>query len=417
MTSDWLINLTCRWKRHLNILSISIITAVILLALAIFIVNHQDIVNSDFSNFWLSGYMSRMNLNYYDSSVWINEREKLGATWSPSSFLYPAPMAVLLTPLSWLPLYQSYILWVFLSEGIILGVVTFFLVRSKIARPMAYLFPLIIGIALNRSTLTTLMGGHIGPLYLLILLGVIYLYEKRYWFWGSFLLAIILVKPVLGLPLVSLLSIWLILDKHWKGILGIFSSGLMLLILGILKRPNWVVEYLQVGQDTLVSTFGYTPTLWGVSSSTCNFNLNCSIGVGVILITALLCGFLWLVISSIRNNGSVGIIISAAICLALIFPPYLWIYDQILLFIPLMTIVVFLPRRKVSFVISASVFLLVDLLASVLLVVATRLGTDQWSALVPAIVFFVLLGISQSSRPQEEITQNYLVTGTSSMRQ
>jgi len=74
-----------------------------------------------------------------------------------------------------------------------------------------------------------------------------------------------------------------------------------------------------------------------------------------------------------------------AISIALLFAPYLWTYDQILLGLPVLAAMGYLAKQRWPYLFVAPLVLWVAALAIGLLFIALETGNDTATALVPAV--------------------------------
>ena len=81
---------------------------------------------------------------------------------------------------------------------------------------------------------------------------------------------------------------------------------------------------------------------------------------------------------------------SLVIPIALLVTPYGWAYDQILLIIPIVGIIIAMIARKFPYIIPAILFLLISLLALAFVLIAMKIEYDMWSAVV-ALVCLILV--------------------------
>jgi hypothetical protein len=253
-----------------------------------------DFRNSDFFSFWLAGHLVLTGQNPYFVNDWVQGHNIYGATWiSDSSFLYPLPLALFYAPLGLLSLFNAYIVWVFLLEVMIIFSVLALIFLQTNPERIHYIFPIFAGVTLFRPSLNTLFGGQISGLLLLILTCVVLLWSKEKWSIGALLLPLVVLKPNIGGPILIILIFWLLLQKRVKAFIGIAISSLVLIFIGMIIYPNWILNYLEIGNTKMTQTFGFSPTLWGLSAYITNFKFLPTIILGGITITILLIGIFW----------------------------------------------------------------------------------------------------------------------------
>ncbi len=370
----------------------AVLIVLIFLGISFIVVDPVEHPNSDFFSFWLAGRMILSGENPYDSDLWIQGHHRFGASWiSDITFLYPLPIAGLFAPLGSLPLYQAFQIWVTLSEAMIFLSI---LVLSKL-QPVPGIkhlyFPILSGVILFRPTIITLHNGQFTGFLLIVLTLVAYFWNKGKWWQGGLLLPIIALKPQLGIPIILLLSLYLVFQREPKGLYSIGISGLGILILGWAIDPDWIHCFLQTGNSKFLQTFGFSPTVWGISNYLCNYQVNCMIFLGSIFSILLGVGVVFLLIKCNRSMTP-KVAISFAIVLTLILTPYTWPYDQLLLVIPIVIVMLGLEAVGFRFLFTSLIFISVDILALILLAISLKIQLEAWNVIIPFVVFLLLVG-------------------------
>jgi glycosyl transferase family 87 len=379
-------------NRYWYILLIPIVGALFIL-IALRVVSPVEYANSDFFTFWLSGRFVLTAQNPYSADLWVAAHHQFGATWiSDMTYIYPLPLSLFFVPLGLLPLYQAFVLWVALTQLMLLISVSLLLKPYSFAVYKHYLAPLLAGIVLFRATIVTLHNGQISGLLLLTTALIAYLWGKGRWWQGSIFLPILALKPNLGLPIILLLSVYLVFRKQIRALLAAAGAGLVLVCIGLLQDPNWIVEFWRAGNAKLSATFGYSPTIWGVSAYLCNHNLACTAAYGGAAGVLLLIGCIYVLGA---KNASLPPIwaISFAVTVTLLLTPYTWPYDQLLLIIPIITVVMHLARRGFPFLPTALLFVGIDILAFIVLGISAGIQIESWSAVIPLWVLALLAGM------------------------
>lgn len=343
-----------------------------------------DIPN-DFFTFWLASRMVYRGDDPYDSSQWIKGHEEFQANFiANDTFLYPIPLAILL-PIGFLPVKSAYVAWGILSFVMI--VVSIIMLIKAIARKLSLsIFLLIlVGVLLFRGTITSLMFGQIAPLLLLIIAVAAWMWSRNYWILGGVIISLVLLKPSIGVPFISLVVVGLLLIRRWLGPLGIISGSFALLSIGFLYDPSWVIDYLSIIFMKGSHNLGYSPTLWGLAGTACNHKNTCTLQAGVILTIILFTYLIYIAVKKRSQFTPFGII-ALAITASILITPYLWAYDHILCLISPIMISIAMERKGVPYILAPSLILILDLVALFLLVLAFRVGSDALSAFIPAIV-------------------------------
>jgi len=376
------------WKKVL--LLSGLLICILLAAYLIAASQHFYNEGTDFVSFWLAPRLLLEGKDPYNPADWVTARGTYGAQQiSEPTFLYPYPLAVLLLPLGLLPLNYAAVLWVALSILAILFIIQAVLSLWKDDWPITYLIPVIVGIFLFRAVAVLLYLGQIDWLILLcVVLGMLH-WEKQKWAQGMMLISISIIKPQLGAPLLIFVSLWLILHRLWKAIIagGITISALFLI--GWLFDHGWLMRWLHIGGTKIESLVCCTPTIWGLSSLFCRFNMVCGVKLGIALASVL--SVIMGVILVKRRDMGTRFLLGLLIPIALLVSPYLWTYSHISLLLPILVILGMLRHRKLPFMLVAPFPLYITLVSSGIVFLSIRVGVDVLSSLVPLVVFGLLL--------------------------
>ena len=358
-------------------------------ALAVRIVNSIDYRNNDFFTFWLAGHMVLHGGDPYSPLQWVAGHHAFGVTWIPNqAYVYPLPLSLLFVPLGLLSLHQAFIVWVALS--IIMILVALALLLKLQAGSGRFVIPLFAGTIFFRPTTLTLFTGQVSSWLLLLVTIIAILWEKGKWEWGSLLLPILMLKPNLGAPMVVLLGLWLLFQKRYRAILAMVVMGMILLTVGFLQNPHWISAYWGIGNTKLAETFGGSPTVWGLGALISHNQITATLIFGSLTGLLVLFGFLRVLLSAHPTMRPVDVV-ALAVCVTLLVTPYTWTYDQLLLILPLTSAILAMDRIGVRFLVTASVFLAIDVLAVILLIFDTLMQVEIWNVLVPLAVFGLCL--------------------------
>ena len=374
-----------------------LILAPILLLLAILLAvrivgsmdyHHND---NDFFTFWLSGRLVTQGGSPYDPAQWLAGYHQFEIGFIPNpAFLYPLPLALLLAPLGLLTIPVAYVVWVTLTELMIIASLAILLRLETNPRRRLFFIPLFVGIVLFRPTSLTLTQGQMSGLFLFTLVWIAFLWQKGRWFWGGVLLGLLSLKPNLGFIVIGLVAIWLLRNKNWRALGGALVSGIFVLIAGLIYNPAWVIQYLHVGSNKLAETFGGSPTVWGLGALISHNQTTITLIIGSLAGLLLLFGFLRAILSGSAALRPLSVL-ALAVCVTLLVTPYTWTYDQLLLVLPLTTLILAMDRSGIRFPMTASVFLGLDVLVVILLVFDVMLQVEILNVLIPLVVFGLCL--------------------------
>jgi hypothetical protein len=351
---------------------------------------HHD--NNDFFTFWLAGHLVTQGNSPYNADQWLASYYEFEIESIPRNpiFLYPLPLALIMAPFGLLPFHSAYFLWVTLTQLMIIASLAILLRLDAGPRVKLFIIPLIAGIILFRPTILTLIQGQISGLFLLVLVWVAYLFYKGKWFWGGFLLGFIILRLNLGAIIIILVAGWLLLQRRWKGLLGIVASGIFMLTAGLLYYPGWVGQYWQIATHKFAENYGGFPTIWEVGMLIGNDHTEVALIIGGLATLLILFGFLRAIIRA-RTTLSPVSVIAMAVSISLIITPYNWTYDQILLILPITAVILAMDRMGVHFAWTAVVFLIIDALFVLLLFFDTMLEAETLNVIIPALVFCLCL--------------------------
>jgi hypothetical protein len=306
-------------------------------------------------------------------------------------------LAILQIPLGWLPLTWAAIGWVLFSILAIFAAM--YLLRDS-GYPLASLIFVLCGVYLNRAVLTTLRNGQLGASLLILLVVSLWLLSKRKDLWAGIGLAILLLKPTIGLPVVGLIVIFLVLKKRYRPIFYILITSVILIGISLIVQPGWVRSFLLLGSSKGGVVAAYTPTWWGIAGAICQRSVPCSTLLGAIGSVLLgICAMILLVrYHKIWDIWQAG---ACMTCFAILLTPYLWAYDQILLLYPVVWISMVWFRRGRRLV-SILIPILYTLFGFTLLGIATRTGMDDVSVCSTLVVLAGLFWTFRQEKLEHE---------------
>jgi hypothetical protein len=361
-----------------------------------------DYHNSDFFTFWLSGRLIAQGDNPYLAGTWIQGHHQYGVTWIPNpTFIYPLPLSFIFVPLAILPLYDAFVIWMIFSQFMIVLAVALLLKSYPEHLKKILVLPLIIETAIFRPTLLTLHNGQLTALLLFVMALTVYFWEQGKWWQGCILLPILALKPNLGVPIIILISFYLLFRKQITALAVIAASGLVLLFAGLVQNPHWVVEFWGAGNTKLSQMFGYSPTVWGLSAFLCGYKRGCTVGWGALGVFILIVGYV-ILLGRVHHKLSPALLISFVISIVLLITPYTWSYDQLLLLLPVVIITMGLAARGYRFLPVALLFLMIDILAFVLLGIVTMVEKDLWYVILPISILTLLVWYLLTGKPADQ---------------
>ena len=356
-------------------------------------------LNRDFMSLWTGARAILMDLDPYDPEVWRPLRAHFGSTWLQDTrapfplwtFLFTLPFALL--DIGW-----GAAAWVAFSILVLAGTLLLFPLptgakmagtreREKGSSVLGLLL-LVLGVFTFRATLVTFLNGQITAVMLLVLALFVILMERDRPFAAGFVLAFTALKPNPFILFVPAVGLWLIHRRRWRAVAGGGAGGLFLLAASWLVQPGWLFEWFKVRSKA--EWVFITPTVWGLSweMSPVWWPL---IGLGLAVIVTAALG--WLMFTNERMEAAH--VVSLAIAASLLITPYIWVYEHLLLLIPLFLIFTRLRRRGLA----AGIWLLmVFIIPWAMFWIATERGTGTLTFVVPLLTGLIYY-LTMVSRP------------------
>jgi hypothetical protein len=389
--------------------NIGVVFSVILLGSIFYIRASRETFNqrntyTNFFVFWLSGDLILQGQNPYNADDWQAGHAANGYEQPAEEiFLYPLPLAVLLSPLGFFPYEGASLAWKILSQSLV-AIVIFILLRTWQRPAHQRLFvPLVLICLYYGPVLLTQRSGSTGAVTLLIVsIVIILMLKNKRPFLSGFLLAFTMLKPPQGLLILLLLGIWLLARKDWKTIQGIIAGGIVLWLIGASVDLNWVTKFLSSGEAAFDRRLGLHSNVWSFSHLICEKNITCTYGMGAVAALTLLglAGFyLW----KKQAQGTAWEAMNLIIPVGFISTVYLWAYDQILFIIPIIWIVGTLVQKTKSYIYAFLFLVILIAYAFFAMERLIALSHDLWSLGNTLIVFAGLLLASLLAEKPEKI--------------
>jgi len=365
-----------------------VILGPIFVVFSLFLSRWHDGHQQDFAAYWQAGRMILTGQNVYDSAQWIAVRQSEGILpYAEPTFQYPLPLGILFSPLALFPIQSAYTLWMFCAQIAVLACIAI-LLEFYPERSGYFELLTITGVFFFRPMFSILHSGQILTLLLLLLSISIRLFHNHNWFFGGFILSMLSLKPSLGFPVLILSGLWLLSRTQWKGIWGMISGGFVLIFIGALVNYKWIVDYIKIGGNFLHKYYGIHPTLWGVVDKIFKID-RLSLTIGFVCVASVLvveAYLFWRNKSDLAAFPAFATILPAALLIA----PYAWNYDQILLTVPIVFILIAISIKHGNG--KAALFMLgIVMLAFGMVAIAYLVGHDVWSFLNSFVVWMVSL--------------------------
>ncbi|NWF63289.1 MAG: DUF2029 domain-containing protein [Chloroflexi bacterium] len=362
----------------------------------------QNYYKSNFFVFWLSGKLILEGKSPYNAEHWENGHTIYGnVTPREPTFLYPLPLAVFLTPLGLLSVGQAYFTWQWLSQISIALVVYFLLKRWNSTAHDRLLAPVMCFLLFFGPIFLTLQVGALGPLTLLFIFGALHFLDENRLFPAGILLSLTMLKPSQGGTILFLLGLVFLMRRQWKAIFGVAIGGLILLIVGLVVDPDWLMTFRRSSEAAFDRRLGAQSNVWSFSYLACNGNSICYSLLGSTVMVSLLgitAYFLWRNQNKMTNWQVFNFILPVAFGSTL----YLWAYDQILYVLPILWILGTMVEKSKRYL-TATLFLIVlDAVSFFALVQQAFTDKDLWS-LATTVLVLAFLFIAQTMKPKPAI--------------
>jgi hypothetical protein len=208
----------------------------------------------DFVEFYTSGKI----LNQYGSHRLYDFQlqDDLGREFLPVNFsipfVTPPYVAILFSPLAYLPLWLAFLLWIIISIALYLGAITLTLRLEPLPRAMTFL----VCLGFPPFLMLVLAGGQISAIGCFIFASWIYLMRKQRKLLAGAVLGFLLYKPTLAVFLVPTL----LFGRQFRTLIGFAAVSALLIALAVwMLGPAGMMRYVAILREfsSLVAS-GYT---------------------------------------------------------------------------------------------------------------------------------------------------------------
>lgn len=333
------------WKRWVLVPLVALSVVMLVGMHYRFLTSPARYVNEDFMTLWCGGRAMLEGIDPYDSDAWLALRARYKSTWMPNPRLpYPLWTAWLMVPFAALDLDWAAACWLVLSELLVGACCLTLMTQFGPRKPTMLEFGLVVlGAFAFRGTITNLINGQFTIVLLAVLTAFLVLSERDMAFWAGVALSGMAFKPNVFLLCAPLVALALIQRQAWHIIVGSGTGGAVLLLVGWISQPDWLLRWLAVRGKT-EATFK-TPTVWGFA-----YDLFPAwwpaVGLGFAILVVVLVG--WLVLW--HRELDVKQVVPLAVGGSLMVTPYVWAYEHALLLIPLVLLFVWVRDRKLAWV-------------------------------------------------------------------
>ena len=372
------------------------LAALVLGIFAFIVVQGQGwMVNRDWFTYWGGGRGLLNGVNLYGPGDWAAVHRQYGSTWLENPiFIYAPPTAAVFAPFAALSVELAGVLWVWLSEVLVVVSVWIMALELRWRAFGKYVPWLFLTLALFLPVLLTLLMGQVSALSLALLVASALLWNHSRWFSGGLVFGLLVVKPQPVILVMPLMALWLLIHRRWQGLFG------LALLLGLnalgswLLYPSFLSDWLATVTNKVGGVISRMPTVWGIAYGLVPGSPAQLWTAPVLAVAILVFG----IIVVLRWRGTVLQLMSTLVVLSVLATLYLWNYDRVLLLMPLIVALAQLDQRGVPRPALVLVLLGMDILAIALFAIASVRLRDTFGVLITLASGLLLWVSLQQSR-------------------
>ncbi len=352
----------------------------------------QYIGTIDFRPYWSSSYLFSRGQDFGDLDLLDRiERDLTGWTESYTMAAWFSPVGNLaLFAITYLPFQLAARCWLF--ANIVMVFISSLLLggkSSKIAWILlfsAFVFP---------PVLVSLIFGQVNFLGLLGIACYLSFSSTNKHFAAGISLVLTLIKPQLVILALPILVLDIIYHRQWKTVLG-FLIGIGACLFGLFAiNPGWPASFWKVLTSGLM-TWRATPTLNGLLVVLGEYHLGKWLWLVVLLVG---CWIWW----KLGRHWSQRLLIDVMIISGFIVSPIGWSYDQLMLLIPMASILDWIDRGSIRKLDSRLIIFMLIIINLVIFIERTFAVNDVWFFWVP----MVFLAIYIYARRKAQIMMDF----------
>lgn len=379
-------------KKHFTFTIIFLVVlTVIFFLLSIYLSkSNENYRNLDFFTFWLGSRMSAQGQNVYDQTLWVANHALYGSTWVENLFyVYPLSTAIVFIPFGLLNIKLASTLWIFLTLVAIAVSVLLILSLWKKINWTAFILPVLLGSFLFRPTFLNLFVGQIDGFLFFFFALTLFLFSKKKTLWACAVMALMTLKPNIGIPLIALFVLHLLSQKKWKETAILLSTTIIIFLAPLLFDSHWIKNYFYVVLHKSADN-NLFPNLHGLAGVLTNGSPVWTIFLWLALSLLLLGAMIWVYLKH-RSKISHFVVALLALLISTLVTPYLRAYDLIFLLLPILYITGNYAEKSESFLKINLIYLSWSLAAFVLLFLAVSLNHDIFSIFLTILVLLSMI--------------------------
>lgn len=293
--------------------------------------------HDDFIACWAAGRLNAAGHNPYDPDQVLAVQRTAGWTQPiPYRIWYPPWTLPLLMPFGLLPYATARLLWFALHIGacvVSADVLWRYYGGERRSRGVSWVV-----LSTFWPALIAIRTGQTPALILLGLVGFLHFVRVRRWAAAGACLPLVAIKPVLLHLVWMAILLWVIAERRWRVVLGAAAATLALLGLAVVANPRVVEQFVDMTRHGVGRSFVST------SGTVLRMAVGAWSGRDVAWLQAVpaLAGAVWLALHWWRREGAWQWHEEMPVVLfvSLVTTFYGWIYDDIVLLVPVMQVAV-----------------------------------------------------------------------------
>jgi hypothetical protein len=352
--------------------------------------------DGDFQAYWSSTYLLAQGRDYSDSDA-IGEIERSLTNWDEPETLYAwfSPIGnVVLLPFTFLPFGIASYYWLILNIIILFYSALLLWERSdsRLWIPLLTVF----GFSM---TIVSLVCGQINFMEVLGLALFFSLQKSNRQYLAGTSLVLTTIKPHLVILTLPILFLDLLRKRDCKTLTGFFATLVLCFIVLFAFYPPWIQSLLIVITSGM-STIRETPNINGLLVL---FGIY-KIGKWIWLV-ALVTGIVWW--WKRGHTWDRRTFIDLSIIAGLILAPIGWSYDQIMLLIPILSILSWIVKRELPQRISKTVIIILVVANLAAYILRAFTPSDVWFFWVPYVALWLYWYGQRNRNGNHHITENH----------
>lgn len=359
----------------------------------------RNYANQDFMTLWAGAKAIASGVNPYNPQLWNPFNIQYGATQLPNETApYPLWTYITLQPLALFNVNVAAAIWI-VTSFIFLAVSLTILsqIIGKVRLTLMEFAAIILIACSSRWSILTFLNGQLSMLLLIVIAFFLLLDAQNRPLLAGFTLAFLVLKPTPFVLFTPLFGVYLLIHRRWAVISGAAGGLLVLAGSSWIVQPHWLMAW-QSARDKTTAT-AQTPTLWGLSHDV-TAHYWPLLGLILTALIAAIIGYIFIRQKELNMASALSLALSAS----LLTTPYLWPYDNVMLFVPLAVLSGDLHTRwKHRWGVWAFLIVTCLVLPWWFYSIANRRGIDTFSALIPVFIVVLCLKYMKQSSPLDRV--------------